>query len=169
MQTKSLKLVLQTIEEARAEVEAMSPADRAHLSADWLARLGALTSADPWTLGFSLVHRDSETVVGSTGFKGPPTADGVVEIPYGINPDHQGNGYATEAAQALTNYAFSSDKVCAVRAHTRPEPNASTRVLVKCGFRRIGEVIDPEDGLVWRWEKHRKEAAEQVAAADGGA
>src|SRR5438094_2176230 len=40
MQTKSLKLVLQTIEEARAEVEAMSPADRAHVSADWLARLG---------------------------------------------------------------------------------------------------------------------------------
>ena len=163
MQTKSLKLVLQTIEEARAEVEAMSPADRAHVSADWLARLGALTSADPWTLGFSLVHRDSETVVGSTGFKGPPTADGVVEISYGVNPDHQGKGYATEAAQALTAYAFSSAKVRVVRAHTRPEPNASTRVLVKCGFRRIGEVIDPEDGLVWRWEKHRKEAAEPSA------
>ena len=169
MQTKSLKLVLQTIEEARAEVEAMSPADRAHVSADWLARLGALTSADPWTLGFSLVHRDSEMVVGSIGFKGPPTADGVVEISYGVNPDHQGKGYATEAAQALTAYAFSSGKVRVVRAHTRPEPNASTRVLVKCGFRRIGEVIDPEDGLVWRWEKHRKEAAEQAAAADGGA
>ena len=103
MQTKSLMLVLQTIEEARAEVEAMSPADRAHVSVDWLARLGALTSPDPWTLGFSLVHRDSETVVGSAGFKGPPTPDGVVEISYGVNPDHQGNGYATEAAQALTD------------------------------------------------------------------
>ena len=159
MQTKSLKLVLQTIEEARAEVEAMNPADRAHVSADWLARLGALTSADPWTLGFSLVHRDSGTVVGSAGFKGPPATDGVVEIAYGVNPDHQGKGYATEAAQALTDYAFSSGKVRVVRAHTRPEPNASTRVLVKCGFRRIGEVIDPEDGLVWRWEKHREEAA----------
>jgi RimJ/RimL family protein N-acetyltransferase len=31
--------------------------------------------------------------------------------------------------------------------------NASARVLAKCGFRRVGEVIDPEDGLVWRWEK----------------
>ncbi len=153
MRTKSLKLVLQTIEEARAEIEAMSPADRAHVSADWLARLGALTSPDPWTLGFSLVHRDSETVVGSAGFKGPPTADGVVEISYGVNPDHHGKGYATEAAQALTAYAFSIGKVRVVRAHTRPEPNASTRVLAKCGFRRVGEVIDPEDGLVWRWEK----------------
>lgn len=165
MQTKSLKLVLQTIEEARAEIEAMSPADRAHVSVDWLARLDALTSPDPWTLGFSLVHRDSaKTVVGSAGFKGPPTADGVVEISYGVNSDHQGKGYATEAAQALTTYAFSSGKVRLVRAHTRPEPNASTRVLAKCGFRRVGAVIDPEDGLVWRWEKHRKEAAEQGAA-----
>ena len=33
--------------------------------------------------------------------------------------------------------------------------NASTRVLTKCGFRHIGQVIDPEDGPVWRWERHR--------------
>ena len=158
MQTKSLKLVLQTIEEARAEFEALSPADRAHVSADWLARLGALTSADPWTLGFRLVHRDSETVVGSAGFKGPPTADGVVEIAYGLAPEHQGKGYATEAAAALVSYAFSHEQVRMVRAHTLPEPNASTRVLTKCGFRRVGEVIDPEDGLVWRWEKNNEAA-----------
>jgi len=168
MQTKNLKMVLQTLEEARAEVEAMSPADKAHLSADWLARLRTLTSADPWTLGFSLVHRDSDTVVGSAGFKGPPEADGVVEISYGVNLDHQGKGYATEAAQALTTYAFSSGKVRQVRAHTRPEPNASTRVLAKCGFRRVGEIIDPEDGLVWRWEKDFEEPAKPGAAADGG-
>jgi RimJ/RimL family protein N-acetyltransferase len=167
MQTKRLKLVLQTLEEARAEVEAMSPADKAHVSADWLARLRALNSADPWTLGFFLVHRDRETVVGSAGFTGPPTADGAVEISYGVNPDHQGNGYATEAAQALTAYAFSSGKVRVVRAHTRPDSNASTGVLVKCGFRRIGEVIDPEDGLVWRWEKHQEEAAVPAAPAGG--
>jgi RimJ/RimL family protein N-acetyltransferase len=137
------------------------------VSADWLARLGALTSADPWTLGFSLVHRDSETVIGSVGFKGPPTTDGVVEIAYGVNLEHQGKGYATEAAQALTTYAFSSGQVRLVRAHTLPEPNASTRVLTKCGFRRVGEVIDPEDGLVWRWEKDFEAPAEPGAAADG--
>ncbi len=43
-------------------------------------------------------------------------------------------------------------------AHTCPEPNASTRVLTKCGFRRVGEVMDPDDGLVWRWEKDDKSA-----------
>ena len=153
METKNLKMVLQTLEETRAQVEALSPSEKAELSADWLARLRTLTFADPWTLGFSLVHANSDTVVGSAGFKGPPTADGVVEISYGVNLDHQGKGYATEVAQALTTYAFSSGDVRLVRAHTRPEPNASTRVLAKSGFRRVGEVIDPEDGLVWRWEK----------------
>ena len=153
LQTKNLKLVPQRLEEVRAMVAAMTPSEKAELSADWLARLHASTSADPWTLGFSMVHLDSDTVVGTCGFKGPPAAHGVVEIAYGVSPEYQGKGYATEAAQSLTDYAFSSGNVRVVRAHTRPEPNASTRVLTKCGFRRIGEVIDPEDGLVWRWER----------------
>jgi ribosomal-protein-alanine N-acetyltransferase len=153
VQTKNLKLVPQTLEDVHAMIEAMTPAEKAELSPDWLALLDASTSADPWTHGFSLVLLDSDTVVGRAGFKGPPAADGVVEIAYGLSPDYQGKGYATEAAEALTAYAFSSGKVRVVRAHTLPESNASARVLTKCGFRRIGEVIDPEDGLVWRWEK----------------
>jgi RimJ/RimL family protein N-acetyltransferase len=152
MQTKNLSLVPRALDDVHAMTAAMAPAERAQLSADWLARLRASTTADPWTHGFSLVHPDSGAVVGMAGFKGPPEADGVVEIAYGVDPAHQGKGYATEAAAALTAYAFDSGKVRVVRAHTLPEPNASTRVLTKCGFRRVGEVIDPEDGLVWRWE-----------------
>ncbi len=139
-------------------VEAMTPSEKAELSADWLALLRCSTSADPWIHGFSIVHRDSDMVVGNAGFKGPPTADGIVEIAYGVDPDYQGKGYATEAAAALTAYAFNSDQVLVVRAHTRPDPSASTGVLTKCGFRQVGEVIDPEDGLVWRWEKYKQAA-----------
>ena len=152
IQTKTLKLVPLTLEEVRAMVEAMDSSEKAQLSADWLAQLYASTSADPWTHGFSLVHRDSDIVVGKSGFKGPPAADGVVEIAYSVVPDYQGKGYATEAAQALVAFALSSGRVRVVRAHTLPESNASTRVLAKCGFRHVGEVIDPDDGLVWRWE-----------------
>jgi ribosomal-protein-alanine N-acetyltransferase len=136
-------------------IAAMSPAEKAQVSAEWLARLHADTPADMWTFGFGLAHRDSGRVVGQAGFKSPPTADGVVEIAYGVAPEHQGRGYATEAANALVDFAFSSGQVRVVRAHTLPEFNASTRVLTKCGFRRIGEVMDPEDGLVWRWENAR--------------
>jgi len=152
--TKSLKLVPQTREEVRAYVEQMQPHERAEVSPAWLALLDSSTSIDPWIHGFVLVHRATDSVIGKCGFKGPPGADGAVEIAYGVAPEHQGRGYATEAAEALAMYAFDSGQVRMVRAHTLPEKNASTRVLTKCGFRHIGEVIDPEDGLVWRWEKH---------------
>jgi [ribosomal protein S5]-alanine N-acetyltransferase len=136
-------------------VEAMSPADKLEVSPDWLAKLRAATEADPWMHGFTVTLLETGAVVGSAGFKGPPDADGVVEIAYGIDTEHRGKGYATEAANAMTAYAFSSGLVRTVRAHTKPESDASKRVLSKCGFRNIGEVIDPEDGLVTRWEKSR--------------
>jgi len=151
--TKNLELVPLTIAEAWAMVDAMSPAEKEQLSADWPARLASEKSNDPWTYGFSLIQRGIKTIVGRSGFKGPPTPEGVVEIAYGVFPEHQGKGYATEAAQALVSFAFNSGRVRIVRAHTLPESNASMRVLTKCGFRKIGEVIDPEDGLVWRWER----------------
>ena len=154
MQTKNLNLVSLQREEVLAMVDAMIPEEKAHVSADWLARVHASAAADPWTHGFSLVHRETGTAVGTCGFKGPP-ADGVVEIAYGVDPDHQGKGYATEAAEALVRFAFGDARVRVVRAHTLPEANASTRVLNKCEFRFTGEVMDPEDGLVWRWEKQQ--------------
>lgn len=114
----------------------------------------AATTADPWICGFVMVHRASDAVVGSCAYKSPPDPDGVVEIAYEVDPEHQGRGYATEAAQAMAANAFASGRVRIVRAHTMPEPNASTRVLTKCGFEHLGEVVEPDDGLVWRWELH---------------
>ncbi len=156
LQTENLKLVLQTPEQVLAWIEGMSPAVRAQISSDWLARVRSLTSADPWTCFFSIVDRFSDAVIGQCGYKGPPSGDGIVEIAYGVDEDYQGRGYATEAAHALVEHAFGTDRVRVVRAHTLLEANASTRVLTKCGFERVGEVIDPEDGLVWRWEIHSR-------------
>jgi RimJ/RimL family protein N-acetyltransferase len=123
------------------------------VSAAWLANLRTLQHPDPWTLGFAVVHRDERQVIGSAGFKGAPDADGLVEIAYGIVPTFEGRGYATEAAHALVAHAFASGLVQRVRAHTLPTKNASTRVLTKCGFMRTGDVVDPDDGPVWRWER----------------
>jgi len=106
---------------------------------------------DHWGLSFTAVERASGSAVGACFFKGPPDADGVVEVAYGIDPPHRGRGFATEAAGALAGFAFASGRVLSVRAHTKPDGIASARVLPKCGFRLVGEVIDPEDGLVCRW------------------
>jgi RimJ/RimL family protein N-acetyltransferase len=137
----------------------MSPEVRAEISPVWLARVRSLTSADPWTCFFTMVRHGIDAVVGQCGYKGPPSGDGVVEIAYGVDPAYQGRGYATEAARALVEYAFGVDDVHIVRAHTLLETNASTRVLTKCGFEKVGEVIDPEDGLVWRWEISSRKSA----------
>jgi ribosomal-protein-alanine N-acetyltransferase len=118
--------------------------------------------------GFSIVHLGTVRAIGKCGCMGPP-AEGVVEIAYGVDADHQGNGYATEAAEALVSYGFSDSRVRVVRAHTAPEANASTQVLTKCRFRQLGEVVDSEDGLIWRWEKQRESAADQAQQqTDGG-
>ena len=122
------------------------------LSQDFLNALRTLPAADPWRLGFAIIHPGARLVIGSCGFKGPPDSAGMVEIAYGIVPTYQERGYATESAMALIDYARRNDSVTVIRAHTLPTPNASTRVLTKCGFDFLGEVIEPDDGLVWRWE-----------------
>lgn len=141
-----------------ASVEQMEPEVRAQVSPVWLELLKGSSLIDPWVHGFAMVHQAIQSAVGKCGFKGPPDSDGVVEIAYGVEPEHEGKGYATEAAAALVGYAFNDGRVRVVRAHTLPESSASARVLTKCGFRKIGEVIDPEDGLVWRWERTREGA-----------
>jgi RimJ/RimL family protein N-acetyltransferase len=153
MQSQRLNLIQQTREEVLAMIAGLSPEQKKEVSADWLARLDQAAPGDPWMFGYSVVQRETGSEIGHCGFKGPPSADGVVEIAYGIDPDHQRNGYATEAAEALVSFAFGSGQVRVVCAHTLPDAPASKRVLTKCGFRYIGEVIDPEDGLVCRWEK----------------
>lgn len=151
VETARLKLVSKTLAETLAQIENMPVEQKAELSSDWLAQLRSPT-VDLWTLGFDIVDRTTEVVVGACGFKGPPGDDQTVEIAYGVHPTHQGKGYATETAGALVAFAFESGRVRVVRAHTLPAANASTRVLTKCGFRHVGAVVDPEDGLVWRWE-----------------
>jgi RimJ/RimL family protein N-acetyltransferase len=124
-------------------------------SSDFLAELQLSTVSDPWKFGFAIVQRQENVLIGLCGFTGPPDPGGAVEIAYSIAPNYQGKGYATEAATALVDYAFKSGRVKTVRAHTLPEFNASTRVLEKCGFIRIGEIVDLENNLVWRWERKR--------------
>jgi len=122
-------------------------------SADWLAALRASSTPSPFEHGFAVTQVGGGEVIGMLAFKGLPDDRGVVEIAYGIVPGCEGQGLATAAAGAGTTFAFADERVRCVRAHTLPEVNASTRVLQKNGFVKLGEVIDPEDGRVWRWER----------------
>ena len=65
------------------------PSETDGVSEDWLARLREMRSPDPWRLGFAVMHPESGVVIGTGAFKGPADANGVVEIAYGIAPEHQ--------------------------------------------------------------------------------
>ncbi len=153
LETPSLLLMAQTKEQVLASVEQMSVEDRRQVSPEWLTLVESSSSLDPWIHGFVMLRRSDATRVGQCGFTGPPGPDGGVELAYGVDPKFQGQGYATEAAQGLTSFAGTDPRVRIVRAHTLPQENASTRVLTKCGFLRVGEGIDHEVGTVWKWER----------------
>jgi RimJ/RimL family protein N-acetyltransferase len=123
-------------------------------SSEFLTNVESAREADPWRFGFAVIHTIDNVLMGIGGFPGPPDPDGVAEIAYGIAPAYQRKGYATEVANALINFALSDPRVKLIRAHTLPETNASTRVLEKCGFKKCGETIDPENNLpIWQWER----------------
>ena len=150
--TRRLRIVLQTREEVERLIAAMPESDRAHVSPDWLARMRAAREGDPWQFAFRVSLRATGAGVGTCSFKGPPV-DGMVEISYATDPAFEGRGYATEAAQALVDFAASQDEVRVVRAHTLPGGAASQRILAKCGFRYQGDVVDPEDGTISRFDR----------------
>ncbi len=104
----------------------------------------------PWG-GYWALDAETGDLIGVCGFKDGP-ADGAVEIAYFTFPPFEGRGYATAMAAELVALAQSSPAVRQVIAHTLPERNASCRVLQKSGLCHVGEVMDPEDGKVWRWE-----------------
>jgi RimJ/RimL family protein N-acetyltransferase len=122
--------------------------------AETLALLTRDPRPDPW--GSYVVRRGRRTI-GVAAFKSAPMGEGEVEIAYMTFPAFEGRGHATATIAALVDIAEAAGAV--PFAHTLPEENASNMALRRNGFVYAGEVDDPEDGLIWRWEKRRDEAA----------
>jgi len=83
------------------------------------------------------------TVIGAAGFKGPPNADGEVELGYGLVPSYQRRGYATEAVRGMATFAFAHPRVTTVVGQTIQTLVGSIGVLEKAGFLFDGEGNDP--------------------------
>jgi RimJ/RimL family protein N-acetyltransferase len=72
------------------------------------------------------------------GFCGFDPREDVPEIGYWIGVPYWGQGFATEAARAVIDYAFGSLQYDALQAGARVNNPASRRVLEKCGFQWTG-------------------------------
>ena len=117
-----------------------------------------LASPDNGSWGpYLLVLRECGEAVGSAGFTGPPDATGTVTTGYSVYPAFQRQGIASEAAEALANWALTQPGVRRVRATIPPEHVASQCVAARAGFHRTGLVEDdPDEGPVEVWERLRE-------------
>ena len=98
-----------------------------------------------WWLHFVLLTGADcgRTLIGSAGYKGPPSPEGTVEVGYGIVSDQRRRGYASEAVRGLLANAFALPAVERAIAETLPSLAPSIGVLRKCGFRSIGDGSEP--------------------------
>ncbi len=84
---------------------------------------------------------------GLIGFKGVPDGSGSTEIGYGIDSAYWNQGFMSEAAEALVQWALAQPACTHVTAQESKNP-ASYRVLQKIGFTLVSE---NENGT--RWQK----------------
>lgn len=87
----------------------------------------------------------SGDLIGCCGLR--PYRGGKYEIGFHLRPQFWGKGYATEAATAVIDYAFSVLKAEALFAGHNPNNVASSKVLLKLGFRYIGDEFYEPTGL----------------------
>jgi RimJ/RimL family protein N-acetyltransferase len=121
--------------------------DWSRLSAEWLPKMFQPPYGDR-----AAVLKRTEEVIGAVGLVpcfdifeqipglsrgGPPSAYQVAEMGlfWAIDPDHQREGYATEAAQALIDFAFQQLRVKRLIATTEYDNAASIGVMHKLGMR----------------------------------
>jgi ribosomal-protein-alanine N-acetyltransferase len=98
-----------------------------------------------------IIHKRDNLVIGDMGFKGGPNDTGTVEIGYSIVPSYQGNGYATEMAEAMISWGLSQPNVNRVTAECLENNVASARVLEKNGLKEIKR----ENGMIY-WSKEKE-------------
>ena len=101
---------------------------------------GSLAHPEQWNwYAIWMIELEGGSHIGELCFKGLDE-NGVAEIGYGISECYQNQGFATEAVQAVVNWALGEPEVAAIEAETDANNIASQRVLEKCGFESNGKM-----------------------------
>jgi ribosomal-protein-alanine N-acetyltransferase len=103
---------------------------------------------------WAVQERGSAELLGFCGLR--PSERGAPELLYGLWPHHWGKGLATEAAQAVLSYAFTTLGQAEVVAATDVPNEASVRVLERLGMQleRRG-VLNGLDTFFYRLSSNR--------------
>jgi RimJ/RimL family protein N-acetyltransferase len=126
---------------------------------------------------YGIFNPAESAVLGGTGLH-PRVGEGAREIGYWIHAEHVGQGYATEAAAALTRVGFEVERLRRVEIHCDPRNERSAAVPRKLGYtheatlrsRALSGQGEARDTMIWslfREEYGRTPAAAiEVAAID---
>lgn len=97
-----------------------------------------------------IIHKAEQIAIGGIGFHGGPDAEGRVEIGYNIIPAYEGQGYATEMARRVIQWAFQMPDIRVISAECLDDNIGSIRVLEKVGMHRLA----PENNMLkWEFQK----------------
>lgn len=95
----------------------------------WIA--ATLANADPRKISLVITLRDG-TIAGAAGVRSNENNE--PELTYFLGQAHWGNGFATEAAQAVVDHVFTVLDVESIIGRFGAANRGSRRVLEKCGF-----------------------------------
>lgn len=86
---------------------------------------------------FIIRLKDTEELVGCCG-SGPVDDKDEIDFGYWIGESFWGNGFASEAGQAVLDHVFNIDRFDVITTDCQCDNQASLRVLEKLGFKQVG-------------------------------
>jgi len=102
---------------------------------------------------YCLIRQEDEEAVGICGLYERPGLEHP-DLGFGLLPEHEGKGYAYEAAHRLLDAARTDFGLTRIQAITAMDHEASQRILVKLGFRQKGTTVLPgetEELRLYEW------------------
>jgi len=103
------------------------------------------------------ISKSDNEIIGSAGFHDFPDDNGMIEIGFGIVPEMRNQGLGKELLIGMWQMICKRTDVKILRYTVAPDNEPSIHIINKMGFTKVGEQIDPEDGLELIYEKTASE------------
>jgi len=103
------------------------------------------------------ILKSTREVIGSAGFHDFPNEKGMIEIGFAIVPEKQNQGFGVELLIGAWKMICKQPDVKILRYTVSPKNATSLHIINKLGFKKVGEQIDPDDGLELIYEKSVEE------------
>lgn len=117
----------------------ISPELKEALEQTILPHVADTSMNDLYSTLWTVISKADNKMVGDLCFVGEPNANGEIEIGYGTYDEFRKRGFMTEAVSGMIQWAKKQSMVKSIIASTDKNNWASSSVLIKNNFVKIGE------------------------------